>query len=128
GRAEGGGKRAFISFGRLLVCGGRDKILSPSPKSQDASEIYKAFSAGSRKAATIGKTQEGDNLVISADAQVNSEKAQLSKARALMTLGLTYQDDAEPIYDTALQLHAKLMHNPATAERLKLRSTYAAIV
>jgi hypothetical protein len=115
GKADGEGKRSHVRFARTLVRGGASQVLSPSPKAQSASQMYGAFTESSANAA---------------DGMTNSEKAsqqaQLSKVRAFIRLGHKYQDEAEKIFDLALDVHKRIMASPDN-ERVKLRSTYAAI-
>ena len=116
GKADGEGKRAFVRFARLLVQGGAAKVLTPSPKSQDASDMYGAFADSSNTAAG-GLTDE----------KKASTAAQLSKVRAFIRLGAKFEDDAEPIFDDALAVHKHIMATPELSELVKLRSSYAAL-
>jgi hypothetical protein len=115
GKSDGEGKRAFVSFARLLVQGGMSDVLSPSAKSQDASRMYGAFSSSSATAAG-GLSDE----------KKASTASQLSKVRAFIRLGKEYKDDGEAIFDDALEVHRTIMATPELSENVKLRSTYAA--
>jgi len=116
GKADGAGKRAFIRFARVLVQGGASGVLTPSPKSQDAGDMYRAFSESS--------VAEAGGLTT---AEKASQASQLSKVRAFIRLGQKYEDEAEPIFDDAMDLHKQVMASPELSERVKLRSTYAAV-
>jgi hypothetical protein len=116
GKQDGEGKRSHVRFARTCVRGGASKVLSSSPKSQSATQMYQAFTESSLTAAG-GLT----------DAEKASNAAQLSKVRAFIRLGDKYTDEAEGIFDTAVDVHKYIMANPALNERAKLRSTYAAV-
>jgi hypothetical protein len=116
GEADGQGRRAFIRFARVLVQGGASGVLTPSPKSQDASDMYGSFTKGSVK--------EAGGLTT---AEKSSTASQLSKVRAFIRLGQKYEDEAETIFDDAISLHKAVMASPELSERVKLRSTYSAV-
>jgi hypothetical protein len=116
GKADGEGKRSHVRFARTCVRGGASKVLSPSPKSQSAVQMYQAFTESSLSAAG-GLT----------DAEKASNAAQLSKVRAFIRLGDKYTDEAEGIFDTAVDVHKAIMADPTLNERAKLRSTYGAV-
>lgn len=129
GKADGAGKRSFVQFARLLVKGGADKTLSPSAKSPDSNDMYRAFATASITAAggeidpQTGEITKGGVM----DDKKASYAAQLSKVRAFIRLGKFYEDEAESIFDDASEIHRTIMATPELSERVKLRSTYAAI-
>ena len=120
GNADGKGKKAYVSFGRVVVEGAVNGALDDRIKTDQPHHVqmYTAFADASLAAADgIGHVETAQSA--------KSRRVQEAKVKALIRFGRECKDYALQVFDLAQTIHRDMVKNKI---ELKYPSTYTALV